>query len=60
LRSPALGWASFARRGPAPPEVKTGDIYRGVVPFVILQLLALLLVFLFPGLATWLPKAIGW
>jgi tripartite ATP-independent transporter DctM subunit len=58
--TPPFGWALFFLRGAAPPEVKTGDIYRGVVPFVILQLLALLLVFLFPGLATWLPKAIGW
>jgi TRAP-type mannitol/chloroaromatic compound transport system permease large subunit len=31
-----------------------------VVPFIIMQLIALLLVFLYPGLATWLPKAIGW
>jgi tripartite ATP-independent transporter DctM subunit len=58
--TPPFGWALFFLRGCAPPEVKTGDIYRGVVPFVVLQLLALLLVFLFPGLATWLPKAIGW
>ncbi|HEX6000442.1 MAG TPA: TRAP transporter large permease subunit [Hyphomicrobiaceae bacterium] len=58
--TPPFGWALFFLRGAAPPEVKTGDIYRGVVPFVILQLLALLLLFLFPGLATWLPKAIGW
>jgi len=58
--TPPFGWALFFLRGCAPPEVKTGDIYRGVVPFVILQLAGLLLVFLFPGLATWLPKAIGW
>ncbi len=58
--TPPFGWALFFLRGAAPPEVKTGDIYRGVVPFVILQLLALLVLFLFPSLATWLPKAIGW
>jgi tripartite ATP-independent transporter DctM subunit len=58
--TPPFGWALFFLRGCAPPEVKTGDIYRGVVPFIALQLIALVLVFLFPGLATWLPKAIGW
>jgi TRAP-type mannitol/chloroaromatic compound transport system permease large subunit len=36
------------------------DIYRGVVPFVTMQLMALVLVFVFPRLSTWLPKAIGW
>jgi TRAP-type mannitol/chloroaromatic compound transport system permease large subunit len=44
----------------APPQVTTGDIYRGVIPFVGMQLIALLLVFLFPELALWLPRAIGW
>jgi TRAP-type mannitol/chloroaromatic compound transport system permease large subunit len=44
----------------APSEVTTGDIYRGIVPFVLLQLLALLLCFFVPGITTWLPKAIGW
>ena len=44
----------------APPEVTTGDIYRGVIPFVAMQLIALVLCFLFPGIALWLPKAIGW
>lgn len=58
--TPPFGWALFFLRGVAPPEVKTGDIYRGIVPFVLLQGLALVLVFQFPGLATWLPKAIGW
>lgn len=58
--TPPFGWALFFLRGVAPPEVTTGDIYRGVVPFVGMQVLALALVFAFPGLATWLPKAIGW
>ncbi len=58
--TPPFGWALFFLRGVAPPEIKTGDIYRGVIPFVGMQLLALVLVFIFPGLATWLPKAIGW
>jgi tripartite ATP-independent transporter DctM subunit len=58
--TPPFGWALFFLRGVAPPEIKTGDIYRGVVPFVAMQILAVVLVFFFPGLATWLPKAIGW
>ncbi len=58
--TPPFGWALFFLRGVAPPEVKTSDIYRGIIPFVGLQLVALVLVFFFPGLATWLPWAIGW
>ena len=58
--TPPFGWALFFLRGVAPPEVTTGDIYRGIIPFVGMQLLALVLVFAFPGLATWLPRAIGW
>jgi tripartite ATP-independent transporter DctM subunit len=58
--TPPFGWSLFFLRGVAPPEVTTGDIYRGVIPFVALQALGLVLCFFFPGLATWLPKAIGW
>jgi tripartite ATP-independent transporter DctM subunit len=58
--TPPFGWSLFFLRGVAPPEVTTRDIYRGIVPFVGMQLMALVLVFEFPGLATWLPKAIGW
>ncbi len=58
--TPPFGWALFYLRGVAPPEVTTGDIYRGVVPFVIMQVIAVAIVFFIPGLATWLPKAIGW
>ena len=58
--TPPFGWALFFLRGVAPPEIKTRDIYTGIIPFVGMQILALVLVFLFPGLATWLPKSIGW
>jgi len=58
--TPPFGWSLFFLRGVAPPEITTNDIYRGIVPFVALQVMALVLVFAFPGLATWLPKAIGW
>jgi tripartite ATP-independent transporter DctM subunit len=58
--TPPFGWALFYLRSVAPPEVSTIDIYKGVIPFIVLQLGALALVFFFPGIATWLPKAIGW
>jgi tripartite ATP-independent transporter DctM subunit len=58
--TPPFGWALFFLRGVAPPEVTTGDIYRGIVPFVLMQLVALALVFFFPDLALWLPRTIGW
>lgn len=58
--TPPFGWALFFLRGVAPPEITTGDIYRGIVPFVAMQLIALILCFFFPGLALWLPKTIGW
>jgi tripartite ATP-independent transporter DctM subunit len=58
--TPPFGWALFFLRGVAPSEITTGDIYRGIVPFVLLQVVTLVLVFSFPGLALWLPKAIGW
>jgi tripartite ATP-independent transporter DctM subunit len=58
--TPPFGWSLFFLRGVAPPAIKTMDIYRGIVPFVLMQILALVLVFFFPPIATWLPKAIGW
>jgi tripartite ATP-independent transporter DctM subunit len=58
--TPPFGWSLFFLRGVAPREVTTTDMYRGVVPFVTLQVMALVLLFFFPGIATWLPKAIGW
>ena len=58
--TPPFGWALFYLKGVAPPEVTIRDIYRGVVPFIMLQGVALALVFFFPQIALWLPKAIGW
>jgi TRAP-type mannitol/chloroaromatic compound transport system permease large subunit len=58
--TPPFGWALFYLKGVAPPSVTIADIYRGVVPFILLQLLVLVIVFLYPPLALWLPKAIGW
>ena len=56
--SVSFGFALFYLRGVAPPEVQTSDIYRGVIPFVAIQILALLLLALFPELVTWLPGKI--
>ena len=58
--TPPFGWALFFLKGVAPPGISTRDIYVGALPFVGLQMLAVALVFAFPTLATWLPKAIGW
>ncbi|MGH6898189.1 MAG: TRAP transporter large permease [Geminicoccaceae bacterium] len=56
--TPPFGFALFYLRGVAPPEVTTMHIYRGVVPFVVMQLLMLVVLALLPGMATWLPNAI--
>ena len=56
--TPPFGFALFYLRGVAPAAIKTTDIYRGIVPFVVIQLLALGVVAMFPGFATWLPKAL--
>ena len=56
--TPPFGFALFYLRGVAPPEVTTGAIYRGIVPFVAIQLVALVLIAAFPALATWLPGVI--
>jgi tripartite ATP-independent transporter DctM subunit len=58
--TPPFGWALFYLKGVAPPEVEIKDIYKGVVPFIAMQGIALFLVFYFPSLSLWLPKAIGW
>ena len=54
--TPPFGFALFYLRGVAPPEIQTFDTYKGVVPFICLQLLVLVLLFLVPALATWLPS----
>ncbi|NIP14347.1 MAG: TRAP transporter large permease subunit [Pseudomonadales bacterium] len=56
--TPPFGFALFYLRGVAPPEVSTADIYRGVAPFVFLQVLLLCLLMIWPSLATWLPERI--
>ena len=58
--TPPMAPAIFYLRGISPPEITLRDMYRGVVPFIILELVALGLVMAYPGLALWLPaKVLG-
>ncbi len=57
--TPPFGFALFYLRGVAPPELTTGAIYRGVIPFILIQLLVLGLLSAWPGLATWLPDQLA-
>ncbi|NEP15611.1 MAG: TRAP transporter large permease subunit [Leptolyngbya sp. SIO4C1] len=54
--TPPFGFALFYLRGVAPKEVTTGNIYRGAVPFIVLQLLVLVAIIAFPPLVNWLPS----
>ncbi|MDF2387564.1 TRAP transporter large permease subunit [Nostoc ellipsosporum NOK] len=54
--TPPFGFALFYLRGVAPAEVTTADIYRGAVPFILLQLLVLVLIIVFPGIVSFLPS----
>jgi tripartite ATP-independent transporter DctM subunit len=58
--TPPFGWALFFLRGVAPPEVATRQMYLGVIPFIGLQAIGVVLIFFFPQIALWLPRAIGW
>ena len=56
--TPPFGFALFYLRGVAPPELTTTQIYRGVIPFIVIQLLTLALIAVFPAIATWLPNVL--
>lgn len=56
--TPPFGFALFYLRGVAPESVPTSAIYRGVVPFIILQLLLMVALWFWPAMATWLPAAL--
>ncbi|MGI9308149.1 MAG: TRAP transporter large permease [Gammaproteobacteria bacterium] len=56
--TPPFGFALFYLRGVAPPELPTSAIYRGVIPFIAIQLFALLLLAIWPGIVTWLPEQV--
>ena len=57
--TPPFGFALFYLRGVAPPQVTTGNIYRGVLPFVGIQVLGLGLLWLFPAIVTILPDLLN-
>jgi tripartite ATP-independent transporter DctM subunit len=54
--TPPVGFAIFYLKGVSPPEIKLVDIYKGVIPFIILQLIGLFIVMAYPWLVTWLPS----
>ena len=53
--TPPVGFALFYLKGVCPPEIKVGHIYRGVIPFITLQLIGLAIIVIWPELVTWLP-----
>ncbi len=56
--TPPFGFALFYLRGVTPPSIPTSTIYKGVVPFILIQLLLLVIAYIFPGLITWLPTQV--
>ncbi|MHA1537616.1 MAG: TRAP transporter large permease subunit, partial [Alphaproteobacteria bacterium] len=54
--TPPFGYNLFLMRAMAPPEVSLGDIYRSIVPFVLIMIVGLAIVMAFPEVALWLPK----
>ncbi len=56
--TPPFGFSLFYLKAVTPPEVTTGHIYRGIIPFVLFQLIGLAIVVFFPRLATWLPHVV--
>ncbi len=56
--TPPFGWALIMMKGVAPPEVTTRDIWRSVPPFVLIQFVVLVMVMIFPEIATWLPSKV--
>lgn len=56
--TPPFGFALFYLKGVAPPELKTADLYKGVIPFIIIQLSVLAMIAIWPEMVTWLPSVI--
>jgi tripartite ATP-independent transporter DctM subunit len=56
--TPPFGFSLFYLKAVTPPEVTTGHIYRGIIPFVVCQVIGLMIVIFYPSLATWLPRAV--
>jgi TRAP-type mannitol/chloroaromatic compound transport system permease large subunit len=56
--TPPFGYNLFLMRAMAPPEISLQDIYRSIIPFVLIMVVALALVMAFPQIALWLPESI--
>ena len=56
--TPPFGFSLFYLKGVAPPGISTVQIYKGIIPFVIIQLIGLAIILFFPETVTWLPKAV--
>jgi TRAP-type mannitol/chloroaromatic compound transport system permease large subunit len=56
--TPPFGFALFYLRGVAPKSIKTTQIYRGVLPFILIQIMVLVMLFIWPEIATYLPDTI--
>lgn len=56
--TPPFGFALFYLRGVAPVDVKTAQIYRGVVPYIVIQIILLIAMAIWPNLVTWLPNSV--
>ncbi|NIY76489.1 TRAP transporter large permease subunit [Thalassospira sp. HF15] len=56
--TPPFGFSLFYLRSAAPPEITTGQIYQGVIPFIALQLFGIFVIWLWPSLANWLPSVV--
>jgi len=56
--TPPFGFSLFYLKAVTPPEIETGHIYRGIIPFVLFQLIGLIIVLSFPALVTWLPRVV--
>ncbi|MBL4602246.1 MAG: TRAP transporter large permease subunit, partial [Emcibacteraceae bacterium] len=57
--TPPFGFALFYMKGAAPKSVRMKDIYKGVVPYIIIQIIGLILVMIFPAIALWLPSILS-
>jgi tripartite ATP-independent transporter DctM subunit len=57
--TPPFGFSLFYLKGVTPPEISTMDIYRGIIPFVIIQIIGLLIICLIPESVTWLPRVLS-
>ena len=57
--TPPFGFSLFYLKGVTPPEISTMDIYKGIIPFVIIQIIGLLIICLFPETVTWLPRVLS-